>query len=54
MQLSPPVKAYHEFTSLDLLIEKINDHAKTQGYAVTRKRSKQSKLEILMKEGSLN
>ena len=34
MQLNPPIEGYHELTSLDLLIKKINDHAKTQGYAV--------------------
>ena len=40
MQLTSPAEGYHEYTSLDLLIKKINNHAKTQGYAVTRKRSK--------------
>ena len=40
MQLAPPAEGYYEHTSLDLLIKQINDHAKTQGYAVTRKRSK--------------
>ena len=48
MQLTPPAGGHHEYTSLDLLTKKINNHAKTQGYAVIRKRSKQSKLGILM------
>ena len=40
MQLTSPAEKYYEHTSLGLLIKQINDHAKTQGYAVTRKRSK--------------
>ena len=40
MQLIPPAGGHHEYTSLDLLTKKINNYAKTQGYAVTRKRSK--------------
>ena len=49
MQLAPPAEGYYEHTSLDLLIKQINEHAKNEGYAITRKRSKPSKLGILMK-----
>ena len=35
--------------SLDLLIRKINDHVKTQEYAIIRKGSKQLKLKIFIK-----
>ena len=48
MQLTPPAEGHHEYTSLDLLIKKVNEHVKNEGYVVTRKRSKLSKLRILM------
>ena len=49
MQLAPLAEGYYEHTSLDLLFKQINEHAKNEGYAITRKRSKPSKLRILMK-----
>ncbi len=49
MQLLPPRAGLYEYTSIDLLIKDINKHAKDQGYAVTRKRSKRSKKGVLMK-----
>ncbi|KAL8814797.1 MAG: hypothetical protein Q9191_008517, partial [Dirinaria sp. TL-2023a] len=48
-KLAPPTERSYEHTSLDLLVKQINEHTKNEGYAVTRKRSKQFKLEILMK-----
>ena len=49
MQLTPPAEDHHEYTSLDLLIEQVNEHVKNEEYVLTRKRSKPSKLRILMK-----
>ena len=49
MQLTSSVKKFHEYTSLDLLIKKINNYVKTQEYAIIRKRNKQSKFKIFMK-----
>ena len=49
MQLISSTESYHKFTSLDLLIKRINAHAKIQKYAIARKQSKQLKLEIFMK-----
>ncbi len=49
MQLTPPREGLYEYISLDLLVDAVNKHAKDQGYAVTRKRSKPSKKGVLMK-----
>ena len=49
MQLAPPAEGYYEHTSLDLLIKQINEHVKNEEYVVVKKRSKSSKLRILMK-----
>jgi len=49
MQLLPSRAGLYEYTSIDLVIRDINKHAKDQGYAVTRKRSKRSKKGVLMK-----
>ena len=49
VQLTPPTEGYYEHTSLHLLIDQINEHAKNEEYALTRKRSKSSKLRDLMK-----
>ena len=35
MQLILPAEGYHEYMSLDLLIQKINNHVETLEYAVT-------------------
>jgi len=49
MQLAPPRAGLYEHTSLDLLVDSINKHAKNEGYSVTRRRSKESKKGVLMK-----
>jgi len=49
MELRPPPDAYHERTSIDLLIPELNEHAATQGYAVVKGRGKVSKLGVRMK-----
>jgi hypothetical protein len=49
MELRSPSDAYHERTSIDLLIPELNEHAATQGYAVVKGRSKVSKLGVRMK-----
>ena len=49
MQLAPSAEVCYEHTSLDSLTNQINEHARNEGYALTRKRSKSSKLEILLK-----
>ncbi len=40
MELRPPPDAYHERTSINLLIPDLNKHVATQGYAVVTGRSK--------------
>lgn len=49
MELTPPPDAYHDRTSIDLLIKDLNKHAATQGYAVVKGRSKVSKRNVRMK-----
>ena len=49
MQLEPSAEGLREYTSLALLIDELNKHASTQGYAVTKKRTKVFKRGVLMK-----
>ena len=49
MQLTLSTEEYYVYTSLDLLVQKINDHIKTQEYTIIRKQSKKSKFEIFLK-----
>ncbi len=49
MQLLPSRTGLYEYIFIDLLIKNINKHAKNQDYAMTRKRSKQLKKDVLMK-----
>ncbi len=49
MELLPPLDAYYERTSIDLLIQDLNKLAAKQGYAVVKGRSKVSKLGVRMK-----
>ena len=36
---APPAERYYKHTSLDVLVKQINEHVKSEEYAVTRKRS---------------
>lgn len=47
MALAPPEEGV--YPSLDVLIEAINKHAATEGYAVVKGRSKRSKKGVMMK-----
>ena len=49
MELRSSPDAYHERTSIELLISELNEHATTQGYAMMKDRSKVSKLGVRMK-----
>jgi hypothetical protein len=49
MELLPPPDAYHERTSIELLVKDLNKHAATQDYAVVQGRSKISKRGVRMK-----
>lgn len=49
MELLPPPELLNEYTSDTQLMQKINEHAARQGYAVMRGRSKDSKKGVLMK-----
>ncbi len=47
MQLLPPSESLH--CSIELLIKSVNEHADLQGYAVTKKRFKKFKKDVIMK-----
>jgi hypothetical protein len=49
MQLLLSRAGLYEYIFIDLLIKNINKHAKNEDYAMTRKRSKRSKKDVLMK-----
>ena len=49
MQLASSSDDYYEHTSLDLLVNQINEHVKIQEYAMMRKRSKRFKIDVLIK-----
>ena len=49
MELLPPPELLNEYTSITTIIQDINKHAKEQGYAVIKRRSKQSKKGVNMK-----
>ena len=49
MQMQPPRAGLHEYTYIEQVVKEANEHAKSQGYSVTRKRSKRSKKGVLMK-----
>ncbi len=49
MELRSPSNAYHERTSIDLLILELNEHATTQGYAIVKGRNKVLELGVRMK-----
>jgi len=49
MQMLFPRASLYEYIFIEQLVKKINKHAKKQGYSITRKRSKQSKKDVLIK-----
>ena len=49
MQLASSSDDYYKHTSLNLLVNQINEHVKIQEYAMMRKRSKRFKIDVLMK-----
>ncbi len=49
MQMQPLRAGLYEYTYIEQVIKEVNEHAKDQGYSMTRKRSKRSKKDLLMK-----
>jgi len=45
----PSRASLYEYTFIEQLIKNINKHAKKQDYSITRKQSKRSKKDVLIK-----